>query len=120
MSTTILKSFDTIVIIGSSSSSSVLSLSGIGLMAKPISTGKLCGKMISNKVIYEKVTQKYNEYDRQYQKDQQTYNFFDKLYRKTLQDNLIDKNEYESSCNVLTKYLDETRNESFLQILKKN
>ena len=38
---------------------------------------------------------------------------FDKSYRKSSQDNLIDKSEYESLSNIFTKYLDETRNESF-------
>ena len=36
------------------------------------------------------------------------------LYRKSLQDNVIDKNEYESLCNIFTKYVDENKNESFL------
>ena len=34
--------------------------------------------------------------------------------RKSLQDNLIDKNECESLCNIFNKYVDETKNESFL------
>ena len=58
--------------------------------------------------------QKYNKHKKLYEKDQQTIKSFDKLYRKSLQDNLIDKSEYESSCNILTKYVDETKNESFL------
>ena len=40
-------------------------------------------------------------------------NFFDKLYRKSLQDNIIDKTEYDSLCNIFTKYVDENKNESF-------
>ena len=44
--------------------------------------------------------------------DQQTIKYFNKLYRKTLQDNLIDKYEYESLCNIFTKYV-ENKNESF-------
>ena len=39
---------------------------------------------------------------------------FDEIYRKSLQDNVIDKNEYENLCNIFTKYVDETKNESFL------
>ena len=41
-------------------------------------------------------------------------NLFDKLYRKSLQDNVIDKTEYDSLCNIFTKYVDENKNESFL------
>ena len=40
--------------------------------------------------------------------------FFDKLYRNSIQDNVIEKDEYESLCNIFTGYVDETRNESFL------
>ena len=32
----------------------------------------------------------------------------------SLQDNVFDKNEHESLCIIFTKYLDETRNETFL------
>ena len=38
----------------------------------------------------------------------------DKFYRKSLRDKVIDKTEYDSLCNVFTKYVDENKNESFL------
>ena len=47
-------------------------------------------------------------------KDQNTIKSFDKLYRKYLQDNVIDKTEYDSLCNIFTKYVDQNKNESFL------
>ena len=92
----------------------ILSVTGIGLIAIPISTATACGLSITNKVLYEVVMQKYSKYKKQYEKDQQTIKSFDKLYRKSLQDNVIDKGEYESLCNISTKYVDETKNESFL------
>ena len=58
--------------------------------------------------------QKHNKYEKLYEKDQQTIKCFDKLYCKSLQDNMIDKNEYESLCNIFTKYVDEKKDESFL------
>ena len=60
---------------------------------------------------------KYNEYKKRYERDQQTIKSFDKLYRKSLQDNVIDKTEYEGLCNIFTKHLEETKNESFLKDL---
>ena len=60
--TTILKSFDTPVINATTSSSITFSLRGIGLIVIPISTGIACGLTISNKVIYEIIMQKDNEY----------------------------------------------------------
>ena len=40
--------------------------------------------------------QKYNKYKRHYGKHQQSIKSFDSPVRKSLQDNVIDKNEYES------------------------
>ena len=57
MLSTILKSFDTIVIVATTSSSIMLSLTRIGLIVISISTGKACGLTISNKLIYEIVIQ---------------------------------------------------------------
>ena len=59
--TTILKSFDTFVIIATTSDSSTLSLTGFGLIVIPISTATACGLSIGNKVLYEIVMQKYNK-----------------------------------------------------------
>ena len=59
MITTIIKPFDTIVIIATTTSSITLSLTGIGLTAIPISTALACGLSIGNKVIYEIIVNKY-------------------------------------------------------------
>ena len=112
--TTILKTFDTFVIIATTSSSITLSLTRIGLIVIPISTASTCALSIGNKVIYEIIINKYNKYKKQYKKDQPTIKSFDKLYRNALQDNIIDKTEYNNSCNIFTKYVDENKNESFL------
>ena len=58
--------------------------------------------------------QKFYKYKKQYEIYQQTFKPFDKLSRKSLQDNVIDKSGYESFCNIFTKYVDETKIESFL------
>ena len=57
-----LKSFDTFVIIATTSSSITLSLTEIGLIPIPITNSIACGLTISNKVIYEITVQKYNKY----------------------------------------------------------
>ena len=111
---TVLESVDSIVIIGATSTSISLSITGIGLIILPISAGIACGLSLGNKVLHKLIINKYNKYKKQYEKDQQTIKTFDNLYRKSLQDNIIDKNEYESLCNIFTKYVDENKNESFL------
>ena len=56
---------------------------------------------------------KYNKYKKQYEKDQQSIKSFDNLYRKSLEDNIIDRTEYEGLCNIFTKSLDETKIDFF-------
>ena len=111
---TVLESVDSIVIIGATSTSITLSVTGIGLIVLPISAGIACGLSLGNKVLHKLIINKYNKYKKQYERDQNTIKSFDKLYRKSLQDNVIDKSEYESLCNIFTKYIDVNKNESFL------
>ena len=73
-----LKSFHTIFIIATTSISITFSLTGIDLIVLPISSCIVCGLSITNKVLYEIVSQKYNK-KKQHEKDQQTIKSFDKL-----------------------------------------
>ena len=111
---TVLESVDSIVIIAATTTSITLSVTGIGLIVLPISAGVACALSLGNKILHKIIINKYNKYKKQYERDQNTIKSFDKLYRKSLQDNVIDKNEYESLCNIFTKYVDENKNESFL------
>ena len=111
---TILESVDSIVIIGATSTSITLSITGVGLIILPISAAIACALSLGNKILHKIIINKYNKYKKQYERDQNTIKSFDKLYRKSLQNNIIDKTEYESLCNVFTKYIDENKNESFL------
>ena len=111
---TVLETIDSIVIIGATSTSITLSITGIGLIILPISAGIACGLSLGNKILHKLIINKYNKNKKQYERDQKTIKLFDKLYRKSLQDNVIDKTEYESLCIIFTKYIDENRNVSFL------
>ena len=111
---TVLESVDSIVIIGATSTSITLSVTGIGLIVSPISAGIACGISLGNKILHKLFINKYNKYKKRNERDQNTIKSFDKLYRKSLQDNVIDKTEYESLCNIFSKYVDENKNKSFL------
>ena len=111
---TILESVDSIIIIGATSTPITLSITGIGLIILPITAGIACTLSLGNKILHKFIINKYNKYKKQYERDQQTIKSFDKLYRKSLQDNVIDKTDYESLCNIFTNYVDENKNESFL------
>ena len=111
---TILESVDSIVIIALTSASITLSITGTGLIILPVSAGIVCTLSLGNKVLHKIIINKYKNNKKQYERDQQTIKSFDKLYRKSMQDNVIDKTEYESQCNIFTKCVDENKNESFL------
>ena len=111
---TVLESVDSIVIIAATSTSITLSVTGIGLIILPISAGIACTLSLGNKILHKLTINKYNKYKKQYERDQNTIKSFDKLYRKSLQDNVIDKPEYDSLCNIFTRYVDGNKNESFL------
>ena len=111
---TVLESIDSIVIIAATSTSISLSITGVGLVVLPVAAGVACGLSLGNKILHKLILNKYNNYKKQYERDQLTIKSFDKLYRKSLQDNVIDKKEYENLCNIFTKYIDENKNESFL------
>ena len=84
------------------------------MIVLPISAGIACTLSIGNKVLHKIIINKYNKYKKQYERYQNTIKSFDKIYRKSLQDNIIDKTEYDCLCNIFTKYVDENKNESFL------
>ena len=111
---TILESVDSIVIIAATSTSITLSITGIGLIVLAISASIACGLSLGNKILHKLIINRYNKYKKLYERDQNTIISFDRLYRKSLQDNVIDKNEYESLCNIFTRYVDQNKNESFL------
>ena len=90
----VLESVDSIVIIGATSTSIALSITGVGLIILPISAGIACTLSLGNKVLHKLIINKYNKYKKQYERDQNTIKSFDKFYRKSLQDNVIDKTEY--------------------------
>ena len=111
---TVLESVDSINIIGATSTSTTLLITGVGLIILPISVGIACTLSLGNKVLHKLIINKYNKYKKQYEKDQQAIKPFDKLYRKSLRDNKIGKKEDESLCIIFTKYLHESKYETFL------
>ena len=112
---TILESIDSIVIIGATSTSITLSVTGVSMIILPNSAGIACALSLGNKVLHKLIINKCNKYKKkQYEQDQNTIKSFDELYRKSLQVNVINESEYGSLCNIFTKYVDENKNESFL------
>ena len=59
---TILESVDSIVIIGATSTSITLSVTGVDLINLPISAGIACTLSLGNKALHKLIINKYNEY----------------------------------------------------------
>ena len=96
-----------------------MSFTRIGLIVIPISGELACAFSIGNKVLCEVIINKHNKYKKRFEKDQQSIKSVNKLYRKSLQDNVIDKIEYESLCNIFTKNIDESKKRIFLMKLNR-
>ena len=79
---TVLESVNSIVIIGATSTSITLSVTGVGLNILPISAAIADTLSLGNKVLHKLIINKYMKYKKQYERDQQTIKSFDKLYRK--------------------------------------
>ena len=111
---TILKSFDTFNNSARISSSITFSLTGIGLIVIPITTASACALSIGKQVIYGVLIDKYNKDEKHYEKDQEaiksSINYTEKLYKIIYSTKMNIKN----LSNNFTKYVDETKNESFL------
>ena len=92
---TILESVDAIVIIGSTTTSVTLSVTGVGLIVVPISVGVACALSLHNTVIYKIIINKYTKYKNHYEKDEQRFkflmNYIGRFHRKT---SLIKMNMY--------------------------
>ena len=64
MLNTILESVDSIVIIGATSTSITLSITGIGLIILPMTAGIACCLSLGNKVLHKLIINKYNKYNK--------------------------------------------------------
>ena len=73
----ILESVDSFVIIGATSTSLTLSITGIGLIVLPISTGIACTLPLANKVLHKEFINKFNNFKKHCERDQQTIKHFD-------------------------------------------
>ena len=79
---TILESVGSIVIIGATSTSITLSITGIGMIILPISAGIACTLSLGTKVLHKIIINKYNKYKKQYEKDKLVFiNSTENLYK---------------------------------------
>ena len=95
----------------------ILLINGFGSKVVPTSAGLACTQSLGNKVVHKILLNKFFLYKRQSEKDKQTIKSFDDVFKNAngLLDNLLDKNEHDSLCNIFTEHLVETKNKSFCE-----
>ena len=102
-------SLDTLLIIGVTSTTVTLSVTGVGLIVVPIAAGVGASITISSKLISEVLKIKEKTYYKKYQLALKTLEEYNKLLTKSLEDNKIDQNEYKQLKETFSSYKDKQR-----------
>ena len=103
----ILNTIDSITIISTTSTSITFSLTGFGIITIPIIAGVGCGLTITSKILCEYLKTKEKSYLEKYTLSHNTLQDFRKLHQKSLEDNVIDQNEYKKFTDMYNNYLNE-------------
>ena len=105
----ILNTIDSVVIIGFTSTSITFSLTGFGIITIPIIAGIGCGITITSKIICEYLKTKEKSYLEKYTLSYNTLQDFKKLHQKSLEDNVLDQNEYKRFTDIYVNYQTESK-----------
>ena len=101
---------ESIVIIGTTSTSITLSIVGLAPVIIPIAAGGGIGATLLNKVVCEKLKKNEKNYLKMYTLTSKYLEEFTSFHRKALEDNNVDQNEYKKLCGIFNKYVNEARN----------
>jgi len=103
----LLQTIDTLIILGVTSTSVTLSVTGVGIIIVPISAGVGGFLGISSKLISEYLKRREKYHLKKYTLSLKTLEDFQKLHSKCLEDSKIDQNEYKKLTETYNKYKDE-------------
>ena len=97
---------ESIVIIGTTSTSITLSIVGLAPVVIPIAAGGGISATLLNKVICEKLKKNEKNYLKMYTLTSKYLEEFTSFHRKALEDNVIEQNEYKKLCGIFTNYIE--------------
>ena len=100
---------ESIVIIGTTSTSIIVGLVGLAPFIIPIATGGGISTTLLNKVVCEKLKKNEKNYLKMYTLTSKYLEEFTSFHRKALEDNVIEQNEYKKLCGIFNKYVNEAR-----------
>ena len=97
-------SLDGIIVIGTTSASVTLSITGVGIIVVPITAGVGCATGILVKICSCYLKKKEQNYKLKYTFIQKTLDDFRQLFTTSLKDNHIDENEYQRFVTQFENY----------------
>ena len=100
----LINSTDGLIIIGTTSASVVLSITGVGIIAVPITAGVGCATGILVKICSSYLKKKKQNCKLKYAIIQMTLDDFRQLFTTSLKDNHIDEKENDRFVNMYEKY----------------
>ena len=100
----IINSTDGLIIIGTTSASVTLSITGVGIIVVPITAGVGCATGILVKICSSYLKKKEQNYKLKYTIIQKTLDVFRQLFTTSLKHNHIDEKEYHRFVNMDENY----------------
>ena len=100
----LINSLDGIIVIGTTSASISLSITGVGIIVVPIAAGVGCTTGILVKICSSYLKKKEQNYKLKYTIIQKTFDDFRQLYVTSLKDNCIDEKEYHRFVTQFENY----------------
>ena len=105
----LINSLDGIIVIGTTSASISLSITGVGIIVVPITAGVGCATGILVKLCSSYLKKKEQNYKLKYTIIQKTLDDFRQLYITSLKDNHIDEKEYQRFVTQFENYREASR-----------
>ena len=106
----ILTTLDSIIIISSTATSVTFAVTGFGVFTIPIIAGiRGWSVTITSKVLFEYIKTREKHYLEKYTLSHNTLQDFRKLHQKSLEDNVIDQNEYKKFTDMYNNYQTDKR-----------
>ena len=100
---------ESVVVIGTTSTSIVVGLAGLAPFIIPIAAGGGISATMLNRIINETIKVREKKYLKMYTLTNKYLQEFMVFHKKALEDNEIDQNEYSKLCNIFNTYVDKKK-----------
>ena len=100
---------ESVVVIGTTSTSIVVGLAGLAPFIIPIAAGGGISATMLNRIINETIKVREKKYLKMYTLTNKYLQEFMVFHKKALEDNKIDQNEYSKLCNIFNTYVDKKK-----------